>query len=209
MHNVYAFGSGGKIHIKPENKGKFTAYANSQGESVQQAASSVLSNPNASETLRKRAQFAKNAASWRRDDGGVITDPTDPKKTVVAVEQGDPSFTDEKQFNNFYRTKAVKYFQQADPDFYNKYQETLVSNGPVAADALIAYRGGLPKYVGAPKMKDVAYSNYAPDRTNLKDYIKRIGEESSKVREYNQNLKAEETQRRMKQNKNDVAITTN
>jgi hypothetical protein len=52
------------IHIKPQNKGKFTSYAKSKGESVQQAASSVLNNPNASGTLKKRANFAKNAAKW-------------------------------------------------------------------------------------------------------------------------------------------------
>lgn len=52
------------IHIKPQNKGKFTAYAKSKGESVQEAARSVLSNPSASPTLKKRANFAKNAASW-------------------------------------------------------------------------------------------------------------------------------------------------
>lgn len=50
------------IHIKPQNKGKFTAYAKSKGESVQQAATSVLNNPNASSTLKKRANFAKNFA---------------------------------------------------------------------------------------------------------------------------------------------------
>lgn len=53
------------IHIKPQNKGKFTAYANSKGESVQQAASAVLANPNASPTLKKRANFAHDAAEWK------------------------------------------------------------------------------------------------------------------------------------------------
>lgn len=53
------------IHIKPQNKGKFTAYANSKGESVQQAATSVLNNPNASGTLKKRANFARNASHFK------------------------------------------------------------------------------------------------------------------------------------------------
>ena len=52
------------IHIKPQNKGKFTAYAKSKGESVQEAASSVLANPDASSTLKKRANFARNASKW-------------------------------------------------------------------------------------------------------------------------------------------------
>ena len=50
------------IHINPANEGKFTAYAKSKGESVQQAASSVLNNPKASSTLKKRANFARNFA---------------------------------------------------------------------------------------------------------------------------------------------------
>jgi hypothetical protein len=53
------------IHIKPENRGKFTASAKS-GESTQQHASRVLNNPNASAKEKKRANFARNAAKWRK-----------------------------------------------------------------------------------------------------------------------------------------------
>lgn len=56
--------SGGSINIKPENKGKFTSYAKSKGMSVQEAARAVLNNPNASPTLKKRANFARNASKW-------------------------------------------------------------------------------------------------------------------------------------------------
>lgn len=52
------------IHIKKENRGKFTASANKAGESVQQHAKSVLSNPNASAKEKKRANFARNARKW-------------------------------------------------------------------------------------------------------------------------------------------------
>lgn len=54
------------IKIKKANRGKFTAYAKSKGQSVQQAASSVLSNPKASATQKKRANFARNAAKWSK-----------------------------------------------------------------------------------------------------------------------------------------------
>lgn len=53
------------IHIDPANRGKFTASAKS-GESTQQHASRVLSNPKASKKEKKRAQFAKNARKWKR-----------------------------------------------------------------------------------------------------------------------------------------------
>jgi hypothetical protein len=52
------------IHIKEANRGKFTASANKAGESVQQHASSVLSNPRASAKEKKRANFARNARKW-------------------------------------------------------------------------------------------------------------------------------------------------
>jgi hypothetical protein len=51
----------GGIHIKPENKGKFTAYAKSHGKGVQEMASAVLANKeNYSPTIVKRANFARN-----------------------------------------------------------------------------------------------------------------------------------------------------
>lgn len=46
------------IHIKPENKGKFTASAKKAGRTVRQQAKAVMSNPKASSTQRKRANFA-------------------------------------------------------------------------------------------------------------------------------------------------------
>ena len=56
----------GGIHINPKNRGKFKAAAKKAGKSTQAYASSVLSNPNASPTLKKRANFARNAARWKK-----------------------------------------------------------------------------------------------------------------------------------------------
>lgn len=62
------YNSGKGIHIKKENKGKFTAAANRHGMSVQAFARKVLNAPKGkySPTLRKRANFAKNAAKWHK-----------------------------------------------------------------------------------------------------------------------------------------------
>jgi hypothetical protein len=54
------------IHIDPKNRGKFKSSSSKAGESVQQHAKSVLSNPNASAKEKKRANFARNAAKWNR-----------------------------------------------------------------------------------------------------------------------------------------------
>lgn len=54
-----------KIHIKEENKGKFTASAKRAGMSVQKYARHVLANKEKySSTLVKRANFARNASKW-------------------------------------------------------------------------------------------------------------------------------------------------
>lgn len=76
MHHPYAssglklkeaFMKRGGIHIKPENKGKFTASAKKAGMSVQGYANKVMANKEKySPTLVKRANFAKNAAKWKK-----------------------------------------------------------------------------------------------------------------------------------------------
>lgn len=52
------------IHIKPENKGKFTAEAAKEGEGVQEHAHEVMNSPGASGLDKKRANFAIQAKKW-------------------------------------------------------------------------------------------------------------------------------------------------
>ena len=61
-NEIEIFKSGGKIHIKKKNRGKFTAAAKRAGQSVQEHARSVLNDPNATPLQKKRANFARNAA---------------------------------------------------------------------------------------------------------------------------------------------------
>ena len=59
------------IEIKPENEGKFTAWAKARGMSVQEAASKVMSNKDEyPPSVVKMANFAKNAAGWNKKEGG-------------------------------------------------------------------------------------------------------------------------------------------
>jgi hypothetical protein len=58
---------GGGIHIKPENKGKFTATKSKTGKSTEELTHSK--NP----TTKKRAVFAQNAARWsKKSTGGLL-----------------------------------------------------------------------------------------------------------------------------------------
>ena len=62
----------GGIHIKEKNKGKFTESARQAGKSVQEHATDVLNDPNATRLQKRRAQFAKNAKKWKHEEGGII-----------------------------------------------------------------------------------------------------------------------------------------
>lgn len=53
------------IHIKPENRGKFTASAKRAGMGVQEYANKVLSDPNATPLQKRRANFARNAKKFK------------------------------------------------------------------------------------------------------------------------------------------------
>lgn len=65
MKKLMKKGGKPKIHIKKENRGKFTASAKAAGQSVQEHARSVLNDPNATPLQKRRANFARNAAKWR------------------------------------------------------------------------------------------------------------------------------------------------
>lgn len=63
----------GGIYIDPAKRGTFKAQATRMGMGVQQAANQILSNKeDYSPAMVKKANFARNAASWKKEDGGMI-----------------------------------------------------------------------------------------------------------------------------------------
>lgn len=54
------------IYIKPSKRGSFKKAAKKSKMSVQQKAQSVLNDPNASPAMKKKANFARNAAKWKK-----------------------------------------------------------------------------------------------------------------------------------------------
>ena len=59
------------IEIKPENKGKFTAWAKKRGMTVKEAYRKVLANKSRyPASVVKMANFARNAAGWKKEEGG-------------------------------------------------------------------------------------------------------------------------------------------
>lgn len=69
----FMYAMGGGININPANKGKFTEWAASRGMGVQEAANKVMANKDKYPTnVVQMANFAKNAAKWKKQDGGDI-----------------------------------------------------------------------------------------------------------------------------------------
>jgi hypothetical protein len=60
------FGSGGDIHIKKSHEGRFTEYKKRTGNTTAEALKS--SDPH----VRQMANFARNAAKWKHEDGGEL-----------------------------------------------------------------------------------------------------------------------------------------
>ena len=65
--NLKQYKNGGSIHINPANKGKFNATKERTGKTTEELTHS--SNP----LTKKRAIFAQNAAHWKHEDGGDLT----------------------------------------------------------------------------------------------------------------------------------------
>lgn len=64
------------IEIDPKNKGKFTRWAKARGMSVKEAYNKVMSNSKAyPPSVVKMANFAKNAAGWKKEEGGETFTP--------------------------------------------------------------------------------------------------------------------------------------
>ena len=69
----FMYAMGGGININPANKGKFTEWAASRGMGVQEAANKVMANKEKYPTnVVQMANFARNAAKWKKQDGGDI-----------------------------------------------------------------------------------------------------------------------------------------
>lgn len=61
-NEIEQFKSGGKIHIKKKNRGKFTEYCGGKVTSECIARGKASSSP----TIRKRATFAANSRRWHK-----------------------------------------------------------------------------------------------------------------------------------------------
>lgn len=97
---IEAFKKGNKIHIKKENRGKFTDYCGGKvtSECIQRGKNSL------DPKIRKRATFAANARKWKHQSGGILEDRSAEKQKydewnqLPAIDKLKRNFTIAKQF---------------------------------------------------------------------------------------------------------------
>lgn len=137
--------------------------------------------------LGNTAMTKRGVSTLATGEGGGGTNP------LISTDPNAPKFNTQAEHDNYYLPLATNKLKEIEPELYLKYQEAMSSGDALKAQSYIAARGGLPKFIAqGGKMKDVAYSNYSPDKTNLKDYIQSIREKSIDVKKYNQEVKKKE-----------------
>lgn len=112
----------GGIYIKPSKRGTFTTAAKKRGLGVQAFANQVMSNKDGySPAMVKKANFAKNAAGWKKQEGGPL-DPYSDMNQQYIQEQSD--LYDVDQLQNTFNTAKVNQptqlgYGQLDDSFGN------------------------------------------------------------------------------------------
>ena len=156
------------IEIKPENEGKFTKWATARNMSVQEAANKVMSNRGRyPASVIKMANFAKNAAGWKKQAGGTVIKKLsrDPSmyRTISPERQREMDsigITDGLDPSMY---KTITPERQFEIDYIN-YTE---KNGPISVQ-------GYSKLTG---MDASMYRTITPERQLEDDIIKKEGGE--------------------------------
>lgn len=171
----YLFRDGGGIHIKKENRGKFTEYCGGKvtSECIQRGLHSSNS------TTRKRANFARNARKWHAFGGELGTNGTDWTNGVTIFgeggtheenpNQGIPQGVDQNGVPNLVEEGEVKY------------QDYIFSNR-LKADKEILEMVGLPDKYKRKKYSDLAEKASKESEERPNDPISKAGLEDSMLR---------------------------
>lgn len=79
LFRIPYFKNGSGIHIKKENRGKFTEYCD--GKVTQECIDKAKKSNNP--TLKKRATFAENSRAWKHQKGGYIVKSGDTLSKIA------------------------------------------------------------------------------------------------------------------------------
>ena len=142
--NVPYYKEGNTIHIKKENRGKFTRSAKEHNMGVQEFATHVLNNKDEyNSTLVKRANFAKNSKKFKHAKGGLICkfqnsgtiNPITGKPSVII--QNNPNIHPEREPLTEKEKETIE--QQKQTKAY-KYLNTITDYIPIVGTIKEGYR---------------------------------------------------------------------
>lgn len=179
--------NGSGIHIKEENKGKFTSYCGGKvtNECIQKGKNS--SNP----AIRKRATFAANARKWKHEDGGELIKKAQlgtqlPKAEDAAQRYKNGEFIKEFQDNN--EGHAVIQGVMTNKPFHNQGSIVRKINYVMGVPSDTTFIETPPSLLPVQKVSRMAtrYSNqkdnaYVGNQKDLYDTLKRRWETAYQV----------------------------
>ena len=137
VYNTYA--SGGKIHIKPENRGKFTALKKRTGHSAS------WFKEHGTPAQKKMAVFALNARKWKHEDGGPLNTfddggPLDALKKLFAPTYKTDTFgeafsTARNEGKEYFKWNGNRYNTKLDTESFREENPSNLMEGYALQDA--------------------------------------------------------------------------
>lgn len=169
--NTPALKSGGGIHIKKKNRGKFTEYCGGKvtDSCIRRAKASGNS------TLKKRAIFAENARKWKHDYGGNLAYISYESPDIQSFENNQ-----ETVLENTYETPAKKSKSKFDINaeaFYKKakpmFQELRRRGIKLSRAALAGILGNIALESGfRHNASNGSHYGYLQNDSNIQKFIK-------------------------------------
>ena len=146
---IEAFKKGNKIHIKKENRGKFTDYCGGKvtSECIQRGKNS--SDPK----IRKRATFAANARKWKHQSGGILEDRSTEKQRY---DEWNQLSTLDKLKRNF---NIARQFISESPRLENVYNAAQAMLGEYNPQNPYLITGVAPSVGRTPKIRKQSVSD--------------------------------------------------
>jgi hypothetical protein len=106
IHDIYADGG---IHIKPSHKGRFTEYKERTGKTTEEA----LHSPDPH--VRQMANFARNAAKWKHQEGGTATGQNEEIMQLIQMYAQFVAQQSGQDPNQIYQ-QLMQQFQEMEPE---------------------------------------------------------------------------------------------
>lgn len=193
------FAQGGKIHIKPENRGKFTALKERTGHSA------TWFKEHGTPAQKKMATFAINAAKWKHEEGGNLYGGGGGIPSLI------PLINAPEALKGAYRAVKERAYKTIIPQSYNipKATKEFISGKERDLNAVEPVRNEeWARYLGVPYEGESNFepSPYRPTKGQTYDTVLRFKDESQIVSDdvLNQML-----DRQKKTGKNSFLVTGN